>query len=154
VKRVWQPLDLAPGFRLYEVVLDWCLKDGRHGCERYVVAADSPNQTPHSAANQIRQIYGENYDANPEMSYWDVKGYPLNVLQPEGWFRDEAPDFFSGLTIPESEEIAKVAQEEVDYAFGLAPKALDLKPPKITAGVVWAVVRAYLDAVRDLSKRV
>jgi hypothetical protein len=153
MKREFKPLDLAPGFRLYEAVLSWCLKDGRQGSERYVVAADSPNQTPHSAANEIRRIYAESYDNNPQMSYWDVKGYALNVLQPVGWFRDGTPDFFSGLSIPESEEIAKAAQEEVDHAFGLAPKDLNLTPPKITAGVVWAVVRAYFDTVRDLSKR-
>jgi hypothetical protein len=151
MKRVWQPLDLAPGFRLYEVKLLWCLKDGRQGTESYIVAADSPNQTPNSAANQIKKIYGESYDNNPLMSYWDVKGYALNVLQPADWFREE--DFFSGLSIPESEEIAKAAQEEVNYAFGVAPKAPNLTPPKITPGVVWAVVRAYLDTVRDLSKR-
>lgn len=151
MKRVWQPLDLAPNFRLYEVVLSWCLKGGRQGRERYIVAADSPNQTPNSAANQIKKIYGEGFDNNPEMSYWDAQGFALNVLQPEAWFRRE--DFFSGLSIPESEEIAKAAQEEVDYAFSLAPKELGLKPPKITPGVVWVVVRAYLDAVRDLSKR-
>lgn len=153
MKREWKPLDLAPGFRLYEVVLSWCLKSGRQGAERYIVAADSPNQTPHSAANEIRRIYAESYDNNPEMSYWNVKGYALNVLQPAAWFRDGEREFFSGLSIPESEEIAKAAQGEIDYALSLAPKELEMKPPKITPGVVWAVVRAYLDTVRDLSKR-
>lgn len=155
MKREWKPLDLAPGFRLYEVVLSWQLKDGQHGRRRYIVAADSPNQTPHSAANEIKKIYGESYDSNPLMSFWDVKGYPLNVLQPADWFRDGEQCFFSSLSIPETEEIVTAAQEEVDYALSLLPEDVRAaKPgPQITAGVVWAVVRAYLDTLRDLSKR-
>jgi hypothetical protein len=83
-KRVWKPLDFAH-LRLYEVVLSWQAKGGKRGRERYIVAADSPNQTPQSAANQIRKIYAESYDSNPEMSYWHVQGYPLQVLQPLEW---------------------------------------------------------------------
>lgn len=150
MKRVWKPIDLAPGFRLYEVVLSWCLKDGKEGRERYVVAADSPNQTPHSAANQIKKIYAEGYDNNPHMRWWDVKGYALNVLQPAEWEVDK--NFFSGLSVKEAEAIAKAAQEEVDYARSLLPEdARAMKPnpcQTITPGVVWAVVRAYLDRLR------
>lgn len=83
-KTVSKPLDFGH-LRLYQVRLHWCMKDGRKGTDSYVVAADSPNQTPHSAANQIRDIYKEGYDNNPEMSYWDVKGYALNVVQPLSW---------------------------------------------------------------------
>jgi hypothetical protein len=91
-KRIWKPLDFAH-LRLYEVILFWCLKSGRGGRERYIVAADSPNQTPNSAANQIRKIYAESYDANPEISYWHVQGYPLQVLQPREWTENGITQF-------------------------------------------------------------
>jgi hypothetical protein len=83
-KTVSKPLDFAH-LRLYQVLLNWRMKDGKEGTERYVVAADSPNQTPHSAANQIRALYRESYDNNPEMAWWDAYGYALNVLQPLSW---------------------------------------------------------------------
>jgi hypothetical protein len=83
-KTVSKPLDFGH-LRLYQVRLHWCLKSGRQGTDSYVVAADSPNQTTHSAANQIRELYKESYDNNPDMSYWDVQGYALNVVQPLSW---------------------------------------------------------------------
>jgi hypothetical protein len=83
-KRVWKPLDLGH-LRLYEVRLYWCMTSGRQGKEVYIVAADSPNQTPNSAANQIRRQYADTYDSNPLMSWWNVEGYPLQVLQPLEW---------------------------------------------------------------------
>lgn len=95
--RVWKPLDFAH-LRLYQVLLHWRVnpRDEAHerqlraagkleGNEFYIVAADSPNQSPHSAARLIREIYKDSYDNNPEISYWDVKGYALNVLQPRAW---------------------------------------------------------------------
>lgn len=83
-ERVWKPLDFAQ-LRLYEVRLGWQLKDGKRGKEAFIVAADSPNQTPQSAANLIRKIYAESYDSNPLISDWYVQGYALNVLQPRAW---------------------------------------------------------------------
>lgn len=83
-KTTSKPLDFAH-LRLYQVRLHWCMKDGTKGTEYYVVAADSPNQSDRSAANQIRELYKESYDNNPELSYWDVRGYALNVLQPLSW---------------------------------------------------------------------
>lgn len=83
-QRVWKPLDFGQ-LRLYKAVLSWEQKGGRRGREHYIVAADSPNQTPHSAANLIKQMYAESYDGNPQISHWDVKGYALNVLQPLEW---------------------------------------------------------------------
>ena len=68
MKREFRPLDLAPGFRLDEVILSWRLKGGREASEQYVVAANSPNQTPHSAANEVKRLDGESYDNNPEVS--------------------------------------------------------------------------------------
>lgn len=83
-KTVSKPLDFGR-LRLYQVRLHWSMKNGRQGTDSYVVAADSPNQSPNSAANQIRELYKLGYDNNPEMSYWDVQGYALNVVQPLSW---------------------------------------------------------------------
>lgn len=84
-KTISKPLDFGR-LRLYQVRLYWCLKDQKgEGTEYFVVAADSPNQTPHSAANQIRDLYKEAYDSNPDILYWAAKGYALNVLQPLSW---------------------------------------------------------------------
>lgn len=44
----------------------------------------------------------------------------------------------------QTEAIVSAAQEEVDYALSQLPPEVKVKPPTITSGIVWAVVRAYL----------
>jgi hypothetical protein len=82
--RVWKPLDFGH-LRLYKVLLSWSTNDHREYQEQFIVAADSPNQSPQSAANLIKKIYAETYENNSQIAHWDVKGYPLQVLQPLEW---------------------------------------------------------------------
>lgn len=89
--RIWKPIDIAPGGRLYEVRLHWCMKQehgGKQGTERYIVAASAPMH----AAEIIEKIYKETYDSNPHMSYWGVSGHALNVLQPKEWWESDVPE--------------------------------------------------------------
>lgn len=91
MQRVWKPIDIAPGGRLYEVRLHWCMKKeygGTSGTELYVVAASAPMH----AAEIIEKIYKETYDNNPHMSYWGVTGHALNVLQPKDWWESDIPE--------------------------------------------------------------
>jgi hypothetical protein len=76
MKRVWKPLDVAPGYRLYQVLLDW----GNHRQYR-VVAAKSPSH----AAQLLEEIY-RGASKKPI-----ITGYALNVLMPESWWMDGVP---------------------------------------------------------------
>lgn len=112
--RVCKPLDFAH-LRLYQVHLDWCLQSGRQGRETFIVAADSPNQSPQSAANLIKKAYAESYDNNPQMSYWGVHGYALNVLQPAEW-TDNGIVFLNTKAIEALHELRMKVEEAVMLA--------------------------------------
>jgi hypothetical protein len=98
MKRTWKPIDLG-GLRLYEVHLYWYPKlkenptqidlwkaqNGKR--ETYIVVASKPSK----AAEIIENIYKESYDNNPNISHWHVKGYALNILQPEDWKQNGVP---------------------------------------------------------------
>jgi hypothetical protein len=81
--RVWKPLDFA-GLRLYHVVLRFETKVGdqrARGNKHFTVAATAPRR----AAAIIEQMCKSSYEDHPNIAYWSVDGYPLEVLQPLEW---------------------------------------------------------------------
>ena len=81
MKRVWKPLDIAPGLRLYQVIRDF---PGREEWKTsFIVAASSPSH----AARLIEQAdAGCEWREGRQPVY---QGYALNVFQPENWSPDE-----------------------------------------------------------------
>jgi hypothetical protein len=82
-KRVWKPLDFA-GLRLYRVVLSYTLKNfnpPRTTTKHYIVAATRPREAASLVEDEVR----ESYEGNSDIAYWNVAGYPVEVLQPIEW---------------------------------------------------------------------
>lgn len=81
MRRVWKPLDVADGLRLYEVEQTFC--GYPHHNKKYVVAASSPSD----AARLIEEIYKDTEWVLPGAPPV-YKGYALNIYQPEQWWED------------------------------------------------------------------
>ena len=81
MKRIWKPLDIAPGFRLYEV-REWY--QHHPGWNRsHIIAASSPTH----AVEVWKQIYRETSFIEEPL----VTGHALNVSQPADWWEEETP---------------------------------------------------------------
>lgn len=81
MRRVWKPLDLAPGFRLYEVRSYFQQHPGWN--ESHIVAASSPI---HATEIWWRMHEGTEWIEKPV-----VTGHALNICQPAEWWEGEAP---------------------------------------------------------------
>lgn len=81
-KLAWHPIDVG-GLRLYRVVgtwpKDWNLPSGKTR-SHYIAAG----KTPTDAVERVRRTFGDS--ASP-----DLKGFPLDVLQPAAWWNEGIP---------------------------------------------------------------
>ena len=75
-KRVWKPLELGPGLRLYSVRMRFPAHPVWN--REFVVMASSPAQ----AAELVEKTYeGTDWLSDPPL----FTGWPLDVYQPEDW---------------------------------------------------------------------
>jgi hypothetical protein len=77
-KRVWKPLNVAVGYRLYRVRIHYCRQGGDVDRE-VVVAAGSPSE----AARLMEPLYGDDTTI--------ITGHALNVYQPADWWENGIP---------------------------------------------------------------
>lgn len=83
MKRVWKPLDVVDGLRLYEVKISGpdmrSNRKGKWWHESCIVAAKSPSHAAH-----LIEDCGWRED-NPNVV---ITGHALNVYMPESWWID------------------------------------------------------------------
>ncbi|HEX8177827.1 MAG TPA: hypothetical protein VF543_22250 [Pyrinomonadaceae bacterium] len=83
-KRVWKPLDFGH-LRLYQVTLYYKIKGEIRDRRKYFIVAST---APRYAAEIIEKLYKEDYENNPQIAHWSVKGYALDILQPLEWTKN------------------------------------------------------------------
>jgi hypothetical protein len=86
MKRVWKPLDLGDGLRLYQVHLHF-MKNPKWN-KTHIVAASRPME----AEKIIREMYKPAFEKGAWVEEPIISnGFPLNVYQPKDWWENGVP---------------------------------------------------------------